>query len=99
LWALGFGLWAGKARRAPVYNLSMAGEYVPIEKLEVTVRFENLSDWIWNQVMEWPRLAQDTIGKQILNAGDSVAANIVEGGNQEGDPDSLRFFGYARGSA
>lgn len=77
----------------------MRGDYVPIEKLDVTTRFEALSDWIWDQVMKWSKLAQDTIGKQVINASDSVAANIVEGGNLEGDPDSLRFFGYARGSA
>jgi four helix bundle protein len=74
-------------------------DYVPIEKLEVTVRFENLSDWIWDQVMTWPRIAQNTIGEQILNASDSVAANIVEGGHRDGDRDALRFFMFARGSA
>lgn len=73
--------------------------YVPIEKLDVTVRFETLSDWIWEEVHKWPRLAQNTIGVQILNASDSVAANIVEGGNREGDLDALRFFVFARGSA
>ena len=74
-------------------------EYLPIEKLDVTLRFENLSDRIWDLVMSWPRIVQNTIGEQLLRAADSVGANIVEGGNREGDPDSLRFFGFAKGSA
>jgi len=77
----------------------MSDQYIPVEKLKVTEKFEELSDWIWDEVHKWPRLAQNTIGEQLLNAADSVGANLVEGGNREGDPDALRFFVFARGSA
>lgn len=73
--------------------------YTPIEKLEVTQRFEALSDEIWNLVMSWPRVAQNTIGEQLLDAADPVGANIAEGGYRESDPDALRHFLIARGSA
>ena len=77
----------------------MANEYTPIEKLEVTIRFEALCDEIWSLVEGWERLGRNTVGEQLVNAADSVGANIIEGGHREGDRDALKFFYYARGSA
>lgn len=77
----------------------MPEEYLSIEKLEVTQRFEALSDAVWELVMTWPRIAQNTLGEQILRSADSVGANIIEGGYRETQREALRFFIYARGSA
>jgi four helix bundle protein len=75
------------------------GDYLPIEQMEVTKRFAAVSDQVWFQVMRWKPFARDTVGKQIVRAIDSVAANIVEGGHRESGADALHFFVIARASA
>lgn len=49
------------------------------EGLEVYRLSERLADRVWNVVLHWPFLAQDTVGKQLIRAADSIGANIVEG--------------------
>jgi four helix bundle protein len=73
--------------------------YRPIEELDVFMTLEGVSDSVWAEVVNWPNLAKDTIGKQIISAADSIGANLVEGDGRGSDIDSIRFFRYARASA
>lgn len=70
-----------------------------MEEMDVFLIFESVADWCWTACEKWPRLAQDTIGKQLIRAADSVGANLVEGDGRLTDPDAVRFFIIARGSA
>lgn len=71
----------------------------PIEEMEFFILYESVTDKIWDLACNWPRFAQNTIGEQIVEAADSINANLVEGDGRYTQPDSIRFFIIARGSA
>ena len=57
-----------------------------------------IADEIWKEVSKWDYFAKDTVGKQLVRAVDSIAANIVEGYGRHHKKDSLLFYYYSRGS-
>src|SRR6476660_1894209 len=71
---------------------------VGFERLQVYQLAEKVADDIWQVVMAWPRLAQDTVGKQLIRACDSIGANIAEGSGRGTYADNRRFVRIARGS-
>ena len=73
--------------------------YLPIEEMELFQRYVNVADWAWETVSSWSLLAQDTVGKQLIRAADSIGANLVEGDGRYSDADALHFFVIARASA
>ena len=68
------------------------------ENLEVYQLAEKLADLIWEIVLEWEYFAKTTVGKQMVNAADSVSANIAEGCGRFSYKDNARFIRIARGS-
>ena len=68
------------------------------ENLRIYQLSEKLADEIWNVVLNWNRLAQDTVGKQLIRSADSIGANIAEGVGRWGLQDQKRFIYIARGS-
>ncbi len=68
------------------------------ENLEVYRLSEKLADAIWRLVVRWQRLAQDTVGKQIIRSADSIGANIAEGTGRGSFGDNRRFVRMARAS-
>jgi four helix bundle protein len=68
------------------------------EKLEVYQLAERLADDVWDLVLKWPRLAQDTVGKQLIRACDSIGANIAEGAGKGTYADNRRYVRVSRGS-
>jgi len=68
------------------------------ENLRVYRLAEQLADEIWTVVLEWPHFAKDTVGKQLVRAGDSIGANIAEGVGRGAFQDNRRFVRIARGS-
>jgi len=68
------------------------------EKLRVYQLSEMLADLLWEIVIKWDRLAQETVGRQLINAGDSIGANIAEGSGRGSFADNRRFARIARGS-
>lgn len=73
-------------------------EKTNFENLEIYKLAEELADKIWEIVIKWDRLAQDTVGKQLIRSSDSVGANIAEGGGRGSEQDYRRFIRVARGS-
>jgi four helix bundle protein len=68
------------------------------ESLRVYQLSEQLADDVWHLVLKWPRLAQDTVGKQLIRACDSIGANIAEGSGKGTYADNRRYVRMARGS-
>lgn len=73
--------------------------FEPIEDLEVFSRFEENARWAWNTVTPWSPFHQQTLGKQLVRAADSIGANMVEGEGRQSSQDSIRFLRIALGSA
>ena len=73
--------------------------HVPVEEMECFRKYVEVADWAWDEVERWKPLAQQTVGSQLIRAGDSVGANLVEGDGRSTDPDAARFFVIARASA
>ncbi len=59
---------------------------------------EEVADLIWDLVKGWDSFAKDTVGKQLVRAGDSVGANIAEGYGRASPGDNQRFVRMAWGS-
>jgi four helix bundle protein len=73
-------------------------ERTNFEKLRVYRLSEKLADELWRIVMRWEYFARDTVGKQLVRAGDSIGANIAEGAGRGRFLDNQRFVRIARGS-
>lgn len=68
------------------------------ENLEIYKLSEQLADEVWEIVLKWNHLAQDTVGKQIIRSADSIGANIAEGSGRGSNQDYRRFLRIVRGS-
>jgi four helix bundle protein len=73
-------------------------EIMDLRDLEVYQLSEKLSDIIWNIVLEWDYFSRDTVGKQLVKASDSIAANIAEGYGRYHYKENKNFCYFARGS-
>lgn len=49
-----------------------------LEELKVYQLAMDIGQRIWEIVIKWDFFAKDTIGKQLVRAADSVAANLSE---------------------
>ena len=68
------------------------------EKLRIYQLAEGMADLAWEVVVKWDRLAQDTVGKQLINSSDSIGANIAEGTVRGSFAENRRFAKISRGS-
>ena len=68
------------------------------EDLRVFQLSERLSDEIWDIVNTWDYFAKITVGKQLVNASDSIGANIAEGAGRGTPRENQRFIRISRGS-
>jgi|SRR3989344_5445693 len=58
----------------------------------------HLSNYVWEIVLKWDHLAEDTVGKQFVRAIDSISANIAEGFGRYTKKDKVHFYRYSYGS-
>jgi four helix bundle protein len=68
------------------------------EDLEVYRSAEELADEVWKIVINWDAFAKQTVGRQLVEAADSVGANIAEGRGRRDTADHRRFVRIAWGS-
>jgi four helix bundle protein len=59
---------------------------------------ESLADEVWDEVVSWSSFARNTVGRQLVEASDSIGRNIAEGYGRDHYKDNRQFQFYARGS-
>ena len=69
-----------------------------LEEFQVYQLSMELGEEVWNIVIKWNDLAKDTVGKQLVRAIDSVAANLSEGYGRYHYKEAKNFSYYSRGS-
>ena len=69
-----------------------------LKDLEIYKLAEQLSDIIWDIVLKWDYFPKVTVGKQMVESADSIAANIAEGYGRYHYRENKNFCYYARGS-
>lgn len=69
-----------------------------LEELRVFKLTMVLGEQIWNVVSGWNYFEKDTIGKQLVRAADSIAANLSEGFGRFHYKEAKNFGYYSRGS-
>jgi four helix bundle protein len=69
-----------------------------LEELQVYQLAMDLGESIWEIVIVWNYFEKDTIGKQLVRAADSVAANLSEGFGRFFYKENKQFCYYSRGS-
>ena len=57
-----------------------------------------LGEGVWRAVAAWRSFERWTLGRQLVRASDSIAANIAEAAGRWHGPDRRRFYVIARGS-
>ena len=73
-------------------------KYLGLEDLKAYQVAYELSNYVWNIVIKWNYFAKDTVGKQFINAVDSISANIAEGFGRYSKSDKIRFYRISYGS-
>ena len=69
-----------------------------LEELQVYNLSMDLAEKIWDIVIGWDYFKKDTIGKQLVRAADSIAANLSEGFGRYHFKENVNFCYYSRGS-
>jgi four helix bundle protein len=69
-----------------------------LEELKVYNQAMDLGEDVWRIVKNWGYFEKDTIGKQLVWAVDSIAANLSEGYGRYHCLESKHFGYYSRGS-
>ena len=69
-----------------------------LEELQVYQLSMELGEKIWEIVIDWDYFLKDTMGKQLVRAADSVAANLSEGFGRFFYKENKQLCYYSRGS-
>jgi four helix bundle protein len=66
--------------------------------LRIYALAEVIADEIWDEVITWKSFPQRTVGHQLVDASDSIGANVSEGYGRYHYRENRQFQFYARGS-
>lgn len=69
-----------------------------LEDFKVYNRALDLGEEVWAIISSWDYFQKDTIGKQLVKAVDSIAANLSEGLGRYHSKEMKNFSYYSRGS-
>ena len=69
-----------------------------LEELKVYQLAMSIAEEVWDIVYKWDYFAKDTVGKQLVKAADSIAANLSEGFGRFFYKEEKQFCYYSRGS-
>ena len=70
-----------------------------IDELEIYREAMEIGEEVWQIAVAWDYFAKNTVGKQIVAAVDSMAANLAEGHGRYHYKENRLFCYYSRGSA
>ena len=73
-------------------------KYLKLNDIESYIIAFNLSNYVWELVSKWDSLPKSTLGRQFINAIDSISANIAEGFGRYTKKDKIRFYRISYGS-
>ena len=69
-----------------------------LEDLDIYQLAMAIGEEVWSIVIKWEYFAKTTVGKQFVEAPDSISANIAEGYGRYFYKDRKTFYYYSRGS-
>jgi len=69
-----------------------------LEDLDIYQLAIEIGEDVWGFVLKWDDFAKGTVGKQFVEAADSISANIAEGYGRYFYKDRKIFYYYSRGS-
>lgn len=76
----------------------MEKKYLDLKDINAyRISFE-LSNYVWEVVVNWEYFTRDTVGKQYVKAVDSISANIAEGFGRYHKKEKVHFYRYSYGS-
>jgi four helix bundle protein len=75
-----------------------AKKAMELESLNVYKIAMEIGDSVWSIVLNWDSFSKFTLGKQWVNAADSIGQNISEGYGRFHFKDSKNFYYFSRGS-
>jgi len=73
-------------------------KYLQLNDIDCYKRALNLSNYVWNVVVEWNYFKKNAVGGQFVRAIDSISANIAEGFGRYSKKDKVKFYHYSFGS-
>ncbi len=76
----------------------MENTFLNIERIDAYNRSFNLSNQIWDAVIQWSNFEKFTAGMQLVKYADSISANIAEGFGRYHKKDKIKFYHYSNGS-
>ncbi|MCB0598946.1 MAG: four helix bundle protein [Lewinellaceae bacterium] len=76
----------------------MEKKYLRLKDIDAYITAFNLSNYIWDVVMEWDKFPRWTVGKQLVESADSIAANLAEGWGRFYKKEKIQFYRYSNGS-
>ena len=76
----------------------MGKKYLALNDISAYRLAFNLSNYVWEIVVNWDYFAQKTIGSQFVQAVDSISANLAEGFGRDHKKDKIKFYRYSYGS-
>lgn len=80
-------------------SLIMEKKYLQLNELDAYKIAFNLSNYIWNIVINWNIFNKKTIGGQFIRAVDSISSNIAEGFGRYYKKDKVHYYRMSYGSA
>jgi len=69
-----------------------------LEELNVYRLSMEMAEKVWEIVLVWDYFTKDIVGKQLVRAADSIAANLSEGYGRFHFKENTNFCYYSRGS-
>jgi four helix bundle protein len=76
----------------------MEKKYLKLNDIKAYKIAFNLTNYIWDIVIEWDWFAKKHVGGQFVEAVDSISANIAEGFGRYNKKDKIKFYRYSQGS-
>jgi four helix bundle protein len=74
-------------------------KYLTLHDITAYQIASDLSNYIWDVVIEWDWFANKTLGVQFVESTNSISANIAEGLGRYFKKDKVNFYRYSKGSA